>query len=73
MWELKIYFYRIILKFCLCLNSYIKIKRENFWKHVSESLCLSEKFEIIHTKKGKGKGKKKKKLIKVDASDKGIL
>ena len=62
MWELKVYFYgiilnfffffiTIILKFCLCLmNSYLKIKRENFWKYVSESLYLSKKFENIRTK-----------------------
>ena len=71
------FFLTIILKFCLCLmNSYLKIKRENFWKYVTESLCLSEKFENIHTKMEKIRKKKKERkrnLIPVDANDKGIL
>ena len=83
MWESKIYFYgiilnfffiTIILKFCLCLmNSYLKIKRENFWKYVSESLYLSKKFENIHTKMEKIRKKEKRNLIHIDANDKGIL
>ena len=57
------------------MNSYLKIKRENFWKYVIESLCLSEKFENIHTKMEKIRKKKERKrnLIQVDANDKGIL
>ena len=57
------------------MNSYLKIKREKFWKYVSESLCLTEKFENIHTKMEKIRKKKERKrnLIQVDANDKGIL
>ena len=44
------------------------------FKSFKKSLCLSEKFENIHTQKEKisNKKKEKKKLIHVDTNDNGI-